>query len=138
MARMTVSAEELGTERLERMSREMIRRMVMAGAGAAAERMRQQTAARGHVRTGDMIGSIGSSEYREWYQGGATDVYPLENDRKGVRNATKAYVINYGRGGTRKRNGKMGDKFITGDEKATEEAVAKAMAEENDRMIEEG
>lgn len=137
MARMTVSADELGSERLERMSREMIRRMVMAGAGAAEERMRQATAARGHIRTGDMIGSIGNNGYREWYQGGATDVYPLEDDRKGVRNATKAFVINYGRGGTRKRNGKMGDKFITGDEKATEEAVARAMEEENARIVEE-
>ena len=99
--------------------------------------MRENTQRRQHVRTGDMLGSIGDNGYREWYGGGSTEVYPQESDRKGVRNATKAYVINYGRGGVKRNGGKMGDKFITGDEKNTEEAVYQAMQAESDRLSEE-
>ena len=78
-----------------------------------------------------MLASIGRNEYREWLGGGAQDVYPLGEDRRGTRNATKAYVLNYGRG-RRLR----GDKFITGDDRA-EEIVTQAMQEESDRLVEE-
>ena len=134
MARMRVSGAEL--ELKENLSRDMIRRMVEAGGRVADDRMKAATRAHMHVRTGDMLEAIKPTPYREWFGGGATEVYPQGDDRKGVRNATKAYVINYGRG-RRKRNGKMGDKFITNDEKATEEAVRQAMEAENGRLIEE-
>ncbi len=134
MARMRVSGAEL--ELKENLSRDMIRRMVEAGGKVADDRMKAATRAHMHVRTGDMLEAIKPTPYREWFGGGATEVYPQGDDRKGVRNATKAYVINYGRG-RRKRNGKMGDKFITNDEKATEEAVRQAMEAENGRLIEE-
>ena len=81
--------------------------------------------------TGEMLASIGRNEYREWLGGGAQDVYPLGEDHKGVRNATKAYVLNYGRG-RRLR----GDKFITGDTQA-EEIITQAMQAESDRLVEE-
>jgi hypothetical protein len=134
MARMRVSGAEL--ELKENLSRDMIRRMVEAGGKVADDRMKAATRAHMHVRTGDMLEAIKPTPYREWFGGGATEVYPQGDDRNGVRNATKAYVINYGRG-RRKRNGKMGDKFITNDEKATEEAVRQAMEAENGRLIEE-
>ena len=134
MARMRVSGAEL--ELKENLSRDMIRRMVEAGGKVADDRMKAAIRAHMHVRTGDMLEAIKPTPYREWFGGGATEVYPQGDDRKGVRNATKAYVINYGRG-RRKRNGKMGDKFITNDEKATEEAVRQAMEAENGRLIEE-
>ncbi len=134
MAKMRVSGAEL--ELKENLSRDMIRRMVEAGGKVADDRMKAATRAHMHVRTGDMLEAIKPTPYREWFGGGATEVYPQGDDRKGVRNATKAYVINYGRG-RRKRNGKMGDKFITNDEKATEEAVRQAMEAENGRLIEE-
>lgn len=134
MARMRVSGAEL--ELKENLSRDMIRRMVEAGGKVADDRMKAATRAHMHVRTGDMLEAIKPTPYREWFGGGATEVYPQGDDRKGVRNATKAYVINYGRG-RRKRNGRMGDKFITNDEKATEEAVRQAMEAENGRLIEE-
>ena len=68
-------------------------------------------------------------------EGGAEIVvYPRDTDRKGVRNATKAYVINYGRG---KRRGKLGDRFITGKLQQTEEKVFQAMQAESDRILDE-
>lgn len=118
-------------------SRETVRSIVEAGANAAAKRMQDNIRLRGHVRTGDMLEGTGPGPYREWLGGGAVDVYPQGNDRYGTRNATKAYVINYGRGGTRKKSSKMGDKFITGDEKKAEEAVYQAMQAEADRLAEE-
>lgn len=137
MARMAVDGTEFISEKLSSRSREMIKSITMAGAKAAEKRMRENTQRRQHVRTGDMLGSIGDNGYREWYGGGSTEVYPQESDRKGVRNATKAYVINYGLGGVKRNGGKMGDKFITADEKNTEEAVYQAMQAESDRLIEE-
>ena len=98
--------------------------------------MEDETRKRQHIRTGDMVGSIGPNEYRETLGGGSQDVYPQGDDRFGVRNATKAYVINYGRGGTRKA-GRMGDRFITGNKSKTEQAVLEAMQAESDRLVAE-
>ena len=95
MAKMRVSGAEL--ELKENLSRDMIRRMVEAGGKVADDRMKAATRAHMHVRTGDMLEVIKPTPYREWFGGGATEVYPQGDDRKGVRNATKAYVINYGR-----------------------------------------
>ena len=72
--------------------------MVNASVGAIKEEWIKSAASHGHIDTGDMINSIGigpgpvnagSVIYR--------DVYPQGSDRKGVRNATKAFVLNYGR-----------------------------------------
>lgn len=145
MARMTVDGAEFITEKMGRLSRETIKSITMAGAKAAEKRMADNTKKRQHVRTGDMLGSIGNTGYTEFYQGGSTWVYPQGEDSRGVRNATKAYVTNYGKGQRPytkrpKRNpqrNRTGDKYITGDEKNTEQAVQAAMQEECDRLSEE-
>lgn len=141
MARMKIDGAEYVTVKLSANARETIRRLTMAGAKAAEEIMKANAEARQHVRTGDMIASIRDNGYREWYGGGATDVYPQEDDAKGVRNATKAYVINYGKGRRpttrRGKRNKTGDKFITGAEKQTEAAVGQAMQAEMARINEE-
>lgn len=136
MARFMVDGTEFVVQRMQALTRTTIHRITMAGAKAAEDRMRENARQRQHVRNGDMIDAIRDNGYREYYQGGSTEVYPQGDDREGVRNATKAYVINYGRGGVRKRPSKMGDHFITGDKKA-EEAVYQAMQAESDRILEE-
>ena len=141
MATMKVDNTKFVTERLNDVSREMIKSITMAGAKAAEKRMRENTEKRRHVRNSDMLDAISDNGYREWLRGGSTEVYPQGEDRKGVRNATKAYVINYGKGRRpitkRKKPNRTGDKFITGDEKNTEEAVYQAMQAESDRLIEQ-
>lgn len=140
MARISVNGFELVEDQLSRMGRPMIRKIVEAGADAAAKRMAENTEKRRHVRTGDMMNSIGPNEYREWFGGGSMDVYPQGDDRYGIRNATKAYVINYGKGRKTTKRGKAnrtGDKFITGDESKAEEIVVQAMQAESDRLIAE-
>ena len=139
MARLQVNGFEMLDQQLNRLGAPMIRKIVEAGADAAEKRMTEQTKASGHTppgisrrSTGAMLASIGRNEYREYLHGGSVDVYPLETDSRGVRNATKAYVLNYGRGKSLK-----GDKFITGDEQKTEELVHQAMQAESDRLIAE-
>lgn len=119
---------------LGRMSRGSIRRIVEAGGNAAALRMRENIRQKKHIKTGDMLNSTGMTDYLERLGGGSVEVYPLGDDRKGVRNALKAFVANYGKGWHQK---KSGDHFITGDKRATERVVYKAMAEENLKILEE-
>lgn len=141
MARMIVDGTEFISEKLEKRSRTTIQLVTMAGAKAAENRIKEMTSSRQHVRNSDMMDATTNNGYREWFGGGSTEVYPQGDDRKGVRNATKAYVINYGKGrrpttkrGTRNRTG---DKFITGDEKNIEKAVFEAMQAECDRLTEQ-
>ncbi len=145
MATMKVDGFEFQEKRFAKMGPTMIRKIVEAGAGAAEKIMANETKARGHVRTGDMLESIGNNGIREYLGGASTEVYPQGEDRLGTRNATKAYVINYGKGlrpnarrpkGNPKRN-LTGDKFITGNEQKTEDAVVQAMQAESDRLIAE-
>lgn len=145
MAKTSVNGFELADRQLGRLGRPMIRKILEAGAKAAETHMAENTRARQHVRNGDMLEAIGNNGIRESLGGASTDVYPQGDDRKGVRNATKAYVINYGKGQrpfTRRpkrhpRRNLTGDKFITGDESKAEEIVVQAMQAESDRLIAE-
>ena len=145
MATCRVSGIDLVEQQLNRMGRPMIRQIVEAGAKAAEKVMADATEEKGHIRTGEMMRSIGTNEYREFLNGGSVDVYPQGDDSKGARNATKAYVINYGKGKRpntkwpkkHPRRNRTGDKFITGNESKTEAAVTEAMQAESDRLIAE-
>lgn len=141
MATMKVDGFEIQERRLEKMGRGMIRQIVEAGSKAAEKVMHDATEAKRHVRNSDMLDSIGNNGIREYLGGASTEVYPQGDDRAGVRNATKAYVINYGKGRRpttkRKKPNLTGDKFITGNESKTEDAVLEAMQAESDRLIAE-
>lgn len=117
------------------LDRGTIRRIVEAGARKDADEMRANITAASHVRTGSMLENVRPGDYKEDLNGAEMVVYPRGNDKNGVRQATKAYVINYGRGGRRTR--RMGDKFITGKLAQTETAVQAAMQAESDRILAE-
>ena len=134
MARFTYDAGTAGAAGLEGMGRDRIRRIVEAGADAAAEHMRERILET-HTRTGDMARSVAKGEYREVLGGGSMTVYPQGPDRKGADNTQKAFVINYGRGGTRKK-GRMGDHFIDRDT-AAEDIVIAAMQRETEAAMAE-
>ncbi len=135
MAKAFISGLEDLSSRLDRLGRPAIRRIIEAGARVAADKMKADTQGRNHIRTGDMLNSIGSTNYRESLGGGSMEVYPQGDDRKGERNATKAFVTNYGRGG--RRGPHSGDRFITGQEKAAEQIVKAAMQAEADKIAAE-
>ena len=121
-------------DQLRQLGRPVIRRIVEAGADAAVDHMRERINEM-HRRTGDMAGGVAKSKYIETIDGGRDEVYPQGEDRHGERNATKAYVINYGRGGTRKK-GRMRDHFIDRDP-YVDDIVGAAMDRESDRIIAE-
>ena len=51
------------------------------------------------VDTGDMKKSVKATKLRKTDSGGFVEVYPQGKDRKGVSNATKAFVAQYGKSG---------------------------------------
>jgi hypothetical protein len=120
---------------LERLGREGIRAIVMAGAAAAVKEMQDDIGAYRHVKTGNMQKAVGPGAYHEDLGSAWVEVYPQGSDDRGVSNAKKAFVINYGYGGRRTK--KTGDKFITGNKKKREQAVGNAMQAESGRLIDE-
>lgn len=128
-----------GTEELEAklgsMDRDMIRSIVMAGAEALKKEDQAIIGAYRHVKTGSMQKSVAPGKYHEDLNSAWVEVYPQGSDGRGVSNAKKAFVINYGYGGRRTK--KTGDKFITGNTKRMEQGVFAAMQAESDRRIAE-
>lgn len=136
MARCEFSGPDELSDKLGALSgRETIRRIVMAGADACVEKTREEIERYRHVMTGSMMASVGPGRYREDVGSGSVEVYPQGEDSRGVSNAKKAFVINYGRGGKKTR--RTGDKFITGHKATMQQVVAAAMQAESDRIIQE-
>ncbi len=67
-----------------------------AGAAAVADCWKQSAEKHGLRDTGDMIASIKPDKTKETGGVKSIDIYPQGKDRKGVRNAEKAYVNHYG------------------------------------------
>lgn len=143
MAKLEFSGIDDLEARLAEMDRTMIKGIVMAGADACTKEMQNMIGTYRHVRTGSMQQQVAPAEYHEELSSGWVDVYPQGTDDRGVSNALKAFVINYGIGKnpTRRSGGKVknktGDKFITGNQKRMERGVFTAMQAESDRRIAE-
>ena len=118
---------------LTRLSRDAIREVVMAGAAACVEETKKNVQEYRHVVTGSMMEGVQAGKYHEDLGSGWVEVYPQGDDSRGVSNAKKAFVINYGYG--KRRTAKTGDKFITGQTKTMENIVAKAMQAKSDEII---
>ena len=135
MAKFEYTGVDAVEAQLEKMDRDMIRGIVMAGAEACKKEMQAMIGQYRHVKTGAMQQSVAPAQYHEDLDSGWVEVYPQGNDSRGVSNAKKAFVINYGYGGRRTK--KSGDKFITGNKKRMEQGVFTAMQAESDRRIAE-
>lgn len=118
---------------LTRLSRDAIREVVMAGAAACVEETKKNVQEYRHVVTGSMMEGVQAGKYHEDLGSGWVEVYPQGDDSRGVSNAKKAFVINYGYG--KRKTAKTGDKFITGQTKTMENIVAKAMQAKSDEII---
>ena len=136
MARMEYGGFELIDNQLAKLDRGTVRRLVEAGAAKLVETVQDEIDKRHHIgKTGSMRENVKPGQYHETLDGGWIDVYPQGNDPRGISNAKKAFVINYGRGG--KKTEKTGDKFITGQKRKYESAVNAAMEAENRKIIQE-
>lgn len=84
-------------------SPQLCRSMLEAGAAEAVTVMKKHIEQSGLIDTHKMIDSVKPTKIKE--DGGfgfSCDVYPQGKDKKGVRNAEKAFVNNYGTTGRRK------------------------------------
>ena len=135
MAKMEYSGFELVDAQLAKLDRGTVKRIVMAGAEALVEATKDTIASRHHIATGEMMANVRPGQYHETLDGGWIEVYPQGTDSRGVSNAQKAFVINYGYGG--RRTAKTGDKFLTGQKKRLEMSAIEAMNRENEKILQE-
>jgi len=134
MARCSYDFGDLDSS-LQFMGREAVRRIVMAGAEACVQETRDNIQQYRHIVSGSMQEGVRPGKYHEDLGSGWVEVYPQGYDGRGISNAKKAFVINYGRG--KRRTEHAGDKFITGNKKTMSEIVARAMQAESDRLVQE-
>lgn len=125
-------AEQMG-QIADGLRRTVIREVVQAGAEKYAEMLKQEIRARHHIASGSMEQNVKAGKYYETVGGGFTYVYPHGADNRGIDNARKAFIINYGRGG--RRTEKTGDRFITNLERTAEDPVQNAMAQKWDECM---
>lgn len=146
MAQVTVDGLDGLMEAMDKLgSRATTDRLLTKGAEAASDVMKDETRKYRHIgKTGDMLQKIGPAKIHYDITDSYVNVYPQGSDPRGVSNAMKAFVINYGLGkrpNTKRSHGKQknktGDKFITGNEELTETAVHAAMEAEMDRIADE-
>ena len=140
MAKFEYSGVDEVEQKLAAMDRDMIKGIVMKGAEACTKEMQALIGQYRHVKTGQMQKSVAPAQYHEDLGSGWVDVYPQGTDSRGVSNALKAFVNNYGIGNNptrRKTQNKTGDKFITKNQKRMEQGVFTAMQAESDRRIAE-
>lgn len=101
---------------------ETAQQMLEAGAGICVEAWKRSIGSHGHVKTGDMQRSVGV-KYKKKNGALSAEIYPLGKDRKGVRNAEKAFVLHYGRSNI------TGSRFVDDAEAEAEQPAADAMQE---------
>lgn len=80
---------------------------------------------RGYVDTGDMVNSVG----RTLKKGRTAEIYPQGKDRKGVRNAEKAFILHYG------TSSFQGSRFVDGIEDKSAPEIAVAMGHVMDEYL---
>lgn len=89
-------------EKAAQESPELCRRMLESGAQEAANIMRRHIETAKLLDTKKMRDSVKPTKIKEEMGGYSCEVYPQGKDKKGVRNAEKAFVNNYGTTGKRK------------------------------------
>ena len=107
--------------------------MLMAGAAVYQERWKHSAEEHGHVDTGDMVASVGYSGTPKTIEDARTlDVYPQGKDRKGVRNAEKAFILHYGSSSIK------GSRWVEDAERDAERPAQEAMADIWDEFVTTG
>lgn len=133
MAKLTYDAGEGFDRGLDKLGRDAVKTIVMAGADKCSEDMQKVIGEYHHVRTGSMKANVRPGIYHEDLGSGWVEVYPQGSDSRGVSNAKKAFVIDRGYGARRTK--KTGDKFITKNQKQFKADVSTAMQAASDRLV---
>lgn len=96
--------------------------MLQAGAAVVADSWRDAIRAHDLIDTGDMIDSVGPSDVVNTSSEKKIAVYPQGRDRKGIRNAEKAFINHYG------ASRRKATHFVDDAETKAEEPAVDAMA----------
>lgn len=105
--------------------------VLLAGAEEVKKAWCVQAAVHGLKHTGDMIESIGYAKKPKTVGGvRQIDIYPQGKDRKGVRNAEKAFILHYGSSRIRATH------FVDDADEMAGELVQRAMEKEYDKLLE--
>ena len=135
MAKFTYEAGDGFANGLDKLSRDAIKTLVMAGADQCTKDLQNVIGSYHHVKTGSMKQNVRPGVYHEDLNSGWVEVYPQGNDGRGVSNAKKAFVIDRGYGARRTK--KTGDTFITKNQKQFQSDVSRAMQDASDRLVAE-
>lgn len=135
MARFEVKGTDDLANALESMggkTGDMARTMISYGAMKLLESWKNTIEQKDHIKSKDMIRSVKAEKIKD--EGGAlsVEVYPQGKDKKGVRNAEKAFLLHYGWGSH------TGDHFVDEVEKEGGEKAVEAMEKAMDRFIKMG
>ena len=97
--------------------------MLQAGAAVVADAWRDAIKTHDLIDTGDMLDSVGPTDAINTSTEKKIAVYPQGRDRKGIRNAEKAFILHYG------RSNMKGDHFVDEADRLSEENAVPAMIE---------
>ena len=106
--------------------------MLQAGADEMKKAWQNTISRFGRVDTGAMKRSVGYGKVEDKFAAKTLEVYPRGKDRKGVRNAEKAFVLHYG------RSNMTGSHFVNKAEADGEPKAAAAMEARWDRFMQKG
>ena len=109
---------------------ELMDEMLFVGADEVKKAWQKAIRGHRHIDTGNMLESIGYKK-KIGQEGDIKkiDIYPQGKDRKGVRNAEKAYVLHYGRGK------KVGSRFVDDAEDMAGPMAEKRLYEIYDQFL---
>lgn len=104
--------------------------LLFAGAEEIEEAWKDSATEHDLIDTGDMIESTGHTKPKSVDGAREVDIYPLGKDRKGVRNAEKAFINHYGTSKIKATH------FVDEAEENAADNVQQAMGNEYDRLVE--
>lgn len=100
MARFEIRGLDEAIDELARMGQltgQVADAMLLAGAEEVRKAWTASAQRHGHIDKGDMISSIGyAGSPRSVSDVRTIDIYPQGKDRRGIRNAEKAFILHYG------------------------------------------
>lgn len=137
MAKMTIYGLDETTEQMVRMGQltgQVASEMLLDGAAEMKTAWQDTITMFAHVDTGEMRRKVGyNKKPKSVMEGTKTlDIYPLDKDKRGTRNATKAFILHYG------RSNMTGSHFVDKVVADGEPKAVAAMEARWDRFIEKG
>lgn len=103
-------------------------RMLKAGAQALVDEWGGTIEEHHHVKSHEMLRSVGMTDVHQGKDGLEISVYPMGTDSHRITNAQKAFILHHGRRPNKNGRGEIkGDKFVTAAERKAKPKVYEAM-----------